>query len=117
MPPVIRLILDEEISLLNEFLYRAIFIPPNVDPPPRSIIRRPELQIYVKDFGANEHDHALVAIDEKVVGAMWARIMNDYGHVDDQTPSLAIAVRRLYERLGFKILERRGDELIMLKEL
>ena len=26
--------------------------------------------------------------NDKVVGAVWVRIMDDYGHVDDDTPSL-----------------------------
>jgi len=33
-------------------------------------------------------------IKEKIVGAVWARIMDDYGHIDDETPSFAIS---LYE--------------------
>lgn len=39
-------------------------------------------------------------IDEKVVGAVWVRIMNDYGHIDDNTPSLAISIYKEYRGLG-----------------
>lgn len=30
--------------------------------------------------------------DNKIVGAVWVRIMDDYGHVDDETPSFAISL-------------------------
>ncbi len=38
--------------------------------------------------------------DGKLVGAVWVRIMNDYGHFDDSTPSLAISLYRPYRGLG-----------------
>ena len=34
------------------------------------------------------------------VGAVWCRIMDDYGHIDDETPSLAISLYREYRGLG-----------------
>ena len=30
----------------------------------------------------------------------WARIMNDYGHIDDETPSVAISVKKNYRGGG-----------------
>ena len=36
----------------------------------------------------------------KVVGAVWTRIMNDYGHVDDDTPSFAISLYKEYRGKG-----------------
>ena len=36
----------------------------------------------------------------KVVGAVWTRIMDDYGHVDDDTPSLAISLYEEYRGKG-----------------
>lgn len=90
-----------EYPLLNDFLYEAIFIPDGVEAPPKSIINSPELQVYVSDFGTQKHDHALLAeIDGKVVGAVWVRIMNDYGHIDDTTPSFAISLYKEYRGLG-----------------
>ena len=90
-----------EFDLLNEFLYEAIFVPQGVEPPPKSIIEKDELQVYVKDFGKQKDDIALIAeIDGKVIGAVWARIMNDYGHIDDDTPSLAISIYREYRGNG-----------------
>lgn len=39
-------------------------------------------------------------IKEKIVGAVWVRIMNDYGHIDDKTPSFAISLYEEYRNLG-----------------
>lgn len=47
----IREIRQEEYAVLDEFLYQAIFIPKWVEAPPKSIIKQPELQVYVFDFG------------------------------------------------------------------
>ena len=97
----IRTIRESEYSLLKDFLYEAIFVPEGVPAPSRSIINRPELQIYITDFGKREDDIGLVAeIDKKVIGLVWGRIMNDYGHIDNDTPSLAIALYKDYRGLG-----------------
>lgn len=96
----IRTLQPNEFALLEEFLYEAIFLPEGVEPPARSVLHQPELQVYIKDFGKKD-DHAFVAeVDGKVVGAVWTRIMNDYGHVDDQTPSFAISLYPPYRGLG-----------------
>ena len=39
-------------------------------------------------------------IQGNVVGAIWVRIMNDYGHIDNDTPSLAMSVCPQYRGLG-----------------
>ena len=91
----------QEYPLLDDFLYEAIFVPEGVDPPSKSIITAPELQVYVKDFGASKDDFALVAeVENKIIGAVWGRIMNDYGHIDDKTPSLAISLYKKYRGQG-----------------
>ena len=98
---LIRRIQTEEIPVLDDFLYEAIFIPQGVVPPPRSIIEQEDLQVYVRGFGESPHDHCLVAeCDGKIVGAVWVRLMDDYGHLDDQTPSLAISLYPDYRGQG-----------------
>lgn len=98
---IIREIRETEYVLLNDFLYEAIFIPEGVEPPPKSIIDTPELQVYISGFGMQKHDRAMVAeVDGKIVGAVWVRIMNDYGHVDDETPSFAISLYKEFRGLG-----------------
>ena len=98
---IYREMLPSEYPLLKDFLYEAIFIPEGVTPPERSIIELPELALYYEGFGDGEADYCVVADDEgKVVGAVWTRIMNDYGHVDDATPSFAISLYENYRGKG-----------------
>lgn len=97
----IRTLLEGEERLLQDFLYEAIFVPKGVSAPPKSIINQPELQVYTIDFGKKKDDIALVAeVDKRVVGAVWVRIMNDYGHVDNDTPSFAISLYKDYRGFG-----------------
>ena len=101
MKYTIREMTAQEYPLLNDFLYEAIFVPEGVEPPSKSIITAPELQVYVKGFGASKDDFALVAeVENKIIGAVWVRIMNDYGHIDDKTPSLAISLYKKYRGQG-----------------
>ena len=97
----IRTILESEKSLLQDFLYEAVFVPEGVPAPPKSIINQPELQVYTADFGKKKDDIGLIAeVDKKAVGAVWVRIMNDYGHIDNNTPSFAISLYKDYRGLG-----------------
>ena len=69
-------------------------------------------------------DNCLVAeIDGKVVGAVWVRIMNDYGHIDNTTPSIAISLYKEYRGIGIGtdfmkkillLLQRKGYEKVSL---
>ena len=97
----IRPIIESEYPLLNDFLYEAIFVPQGVPAPPRSIIELPELQVYVRDFGGGEADICFVAeTGGRVVGAAWTRVMNDYGHIENGVPSLAISLYEQYRGQG-----------------
>ncbi len=101
MKYTIREMTAQEYPLLDDFLYETIFVPKGVEPPSKSIITAPELQVYVKGFGASKDDFALVAeVENKIIGAVWVRIMNDYGHIDDKTPSLAISLYKKYRGQG-----------------
>ena len=98
---IIRELREDETVLLKEFLYEAIHVPAGTLPPERSIIEQPELAIYFENFGNDPADNCLVAeVNGKVVGAVWTRIMNDYGHVDDDTPSMAISLHKEYRGKG-----------------
>ena len=110
----IRVIRAQEIPLLNDFLYEAIFVPKGVAPPPKSIIEQEDLQVYVRGFCQQPDDHCLVAeFNGKIVGAVWVRVMDDYGHIDDQTPSLAISLYKDYRNqgIGTQLLHQMLDVL------
>ncbi len=97
----LRLLRADETDLLKDFLYEAIFVPEGVAPPARDIIDRPELALYYDGFGCGNADNCIVADESgRVVGAVWTRIMNDYGHVDDDTPSFAISLYKEYRGQG-----------------
>ena len=90
-----------EIDILKEFLYEVIFIPEGEEKPNKDIIELPEFQLYIKDFGNSYGDLCLVAeVSNKIVGAVWTRIVNDYGHIDDNTPSLVISHLKDYRGQG-----------------
>lgn len=114
MEAVIRQLKEDEFGVLGDFLYEAIFIPEGVEPPPRDIIEKPELRLYIEDFGSSPYDIAFGAIcGGRIVGAVWCRIMADYGHVDDQTPSLAISLYSEFrgQGLGNRLMRKILNEL------
>ena len=113
----IRPLKNNELSLLEDFLYYAIFVPEGVDAPPLEIINLPELQVYIRNFGTQPHDHCLVAeLGGAVVGAVWVRDMPDYGHVDDGVPSFSISLRPEYrgQGIGTKLMQAMLDHLRQL---
>lgn len=113
---ILRKLRDGETDLLKDFLYEAIFIPKGVEPPAREIIYQPELKIYYDVFGTGKADYCIVADDNgKVIGAVWTRIMDDYGHVDDDTPSFAISLYKEYRGQGIGTRMMR-EMLALLKE-
>lgn len=112
----IREIREDEIVLLDDFLYEAIYIPPGYNKPvPRDIIYNdPLIYAAIRDFGKLKDDYCFVAeVNGKVIGAVWAGIRDEYGHVDNKTPSFSISLYREYRGQGI------GTQLMsgMLKHL
>lgn len=98
---IIRKMKPKEYSLLNDFLYEAIFQPDETNLAPKSIIEQPELQVYVKNFGQDKDDYCFCAeIDGEIVGAVWVRNIKGYGCVDDVTPEFAISLLKNYRGYG-----------------
>ncbi|AND79781.1 GNAT family N-acetyltransferase [Streptococcus pantholopis] len=101
MSLILRPMAPEEYPLLEEFLYQAIFVPEGYPVPDRQIVQLPELQLYIKDFGRDLHDKAMVAeVNGQIAGAVWVRIMPDYGHIDDEIPSLSVSLLPSYRGQG-----------------
>lgn len=100
---VIRSLQVNETSLLRDFLYEAIYVPEGVEPPPRSVVDLPELQVYIKDFGDRKDDLCFVAEqDNQIIGAVWTRIMNDYAIL---TIILRLLPYPYMNHTGVKVLE------------
>ena len=114
MEYIIREIKQEEYEILNDFLYEAIFVPAGEQPPEKSVIYLPELQVYVEDFGNQKDDICFLAeVEHTVVGAVWVRVMDDYGHVEDGVPSFAISLYKEYRGygIGTQLMKRMLTEL------
>ena len=110
----IRKIRENEYYVLDDFIYEAIFIPEGVEPPPKSIINQPDLQVYIRDFGKEKDDICFVAeAAGRIAGAVWVRDMPDYGHIADGVPSFAISLYKEYRSygIGTKLMETMLDEL------
>lgn len=100
----IRDLRKEEIPYLDGFLYDAVFIPEGVVKPDKSIIRLPELSVYIQDFGRS-NDICLVAeVGGVLAGAVWTRVFSEtargFGYVDSQTPELSMSVGEYYRGQG-----------------
>ena len=103
MDYIIREIRRDEINLLDDFLYEAIFIPEwYTEEVPRDIIyTNPKIYASIEDFGTHPDDYCLVAeVDKKVIGAVWVRIADEYGHMDNETPSFSISLYKEYRGKG-----------------
>ena len=101
MEYIIREMKSQEYLLLEDFLYEAIFQRDEINLVPKSIIKRPEIHVYIDDFGSRKDDYCLCAeVDEKIVGAVWIRIINAYGSVDVATPEFAISLYRDFRGYG-----------------
>ena len=96
----IRKLKKDEVRILEIFLYEAIFISEGVEPPPKDIINHPDLNIYISGFGEKTDLCYVAEVSKKIVGAAWTRIINDYGHIDDETPSLSISLLKEFRNQG-----------------
>ena len=106
----------DEYYLLEDFLYEAIFIPPWCDRDvPRDIIYNdPKLYASIENFGSLPDDLCIVAeYNGTVIGAVWARTVDEYGNFDNETPSLSISLYREYRGrgIGIKLMKEMLDLL------
>ncbi len=98
----VRIMRTSDYVCLPEFLYQSIFIPEGVAPPPRSIIDDSQIFAYIKNFGTRSGDLGVVAEQNgQVVGVAWTQIIPAFGHINDETPELAISI--LPESRGYGI--------------
>ncbi|MDR1200406.1 MAG: GNAT family N-acetyltransferase [Tannerellaceae bacterium] len=100
-----RFFRQEDFPLLENLLYEAIFQPEGAEPLPRDIIKKPEIYNAIRDFGEKQGDFCIFAeLNGITVGGAWLRLSDDeprsYGYIDSETPELAIAVFKPYQKLG-----------------
>lgn len=103
MDYVIRHMAQDEWPLLERFLYEAVYVPEGFEGEiPRSVVfDDPKCRAAFEGFGTREDDIALVAVvDDQVVGACWTRTTDEYGHIDDDTPSFSLSVLEPYRGRG-----------------
>lgn len=99
--PKIRVMVNSDYLCLEEFLYQAIFVPEGMESPPRSIIEEPEIFVYIHDFGLKAGDLGVVAEQNgQIIGAAWTRIISAFGHIDENTPELAISLLPGFRNYG-----------------
>lgn len=68
-------------------------MPEGAAAPLKSILELPELSMYYSKFGRQDGDFAFAAeIEGQVNGIAWTRVIPDYAHIDNDTPSLSIAL-------------------------
>ena len=101
----IRPLRKDEIYRLDDLLYESIFLPKGVEAFPRDIIKKPEISVYIKDFGSKKDDYCLVAdLNGEIIGGVWVRILADdikgFGNIDPQTPEFAISIFNEYRNQG-----------------
>ena len=111
---IVRRLETGDYPFLQEFLYQAIFIPPGEPAPDRSLLSDPEISVYIDGFGHQLGDLGVIAeSDGRPVGAAWARRIPGYGHIDADTPELAISVLPEFRGLGVgtKLMEALFTEL------
>jgi len=104
---------DED--FLWEILYQAIYVGPNDDPPPPSILEEPDIAHYLLDWG-REHDCGWIAENadsNEPLGAAWLRIWlteedSGYGFYDLKYPELTIALlpEARGQGIGTALMER-----------
>jgi ribosomal protein S18 acetylase RimI-like enzyme len=103
---VIREILPEGYSFMEEIMYEAIYHPNPKNPPyPKDVIYLPQVRVYWDNWGTGKDDHCLVVIvDDKIAGAVWIRTfdgeLKGCGYIDEHTPEIAIALFEAYRGKG-----------------
>ncbi|MCL2562543.1 MAG: GNAT family N-acetyltransferase [Oscillospiraceae bacterium] len=116
----IRAITPADYPLLEDFLYHAVFQPPGAEIIPREVIFEPEVYLYIDGFNPEQNPGDVAAVaekDGKPIAIAWTRIIPAYGHIDAETPELAVSVLPAHRGQGigavlmehlFDLLRERG---------
>ena len=108
---IIRKLREDEYHLLKEFAYQAIFQRDANVMIPRTVLDDPKVKVFYEDFGKTDDECLVVEADNKVVGAVWTRILSGetkgFGNIDEHTPEFAISLFKEYrgKGLGTKLMK------------
>ena len=111
MKSVIRELKDNEYYMLKEFTYQAVFQRDKNNPVSRAVLNDPNIVMYYEAFGKPDDNCLVVEADNKVVGAVWTRILSGepkgFGNIDEYTPEFGISLFEEYrgKGLGTKLME------------
>jgi len=103
--------------MLKEFAYQAVFQRDKNNPIPRSVLNDPQIKVFYEDFGKPDDECLVVEVDNKIVGAVWTRILSGevkgFGNIDEHTPEFGISLFEEYrgKGLGTKLMQRMLDLL------
>ena len=104
MEYTIRKLNADEYDVIKEFTYQAIFLRDEKISVPTTVLDRPELKVFYEDFGKPNDECLIVEVDNKIVGAVWTRILSGevkgFGNIDDETPEFAISLFKEYRNRG-----------------
>lgn len=102
----IRRLTPSDQSFLWEMLYHSLYVREGGAPFERSVVLRPEIARYVRDWGRRRGDTGFVAVcgGGQPVGAIWLRLLTGaekgFGYLDEHTPELGLAVLPEYRGRG-----------------
>jgi ribosomal protein S18 acetylase RimI-like enzyme len=100
----------DDIEIIKDMFYHAIYIPNGQPRPSKEVVNNQELRKYYKEWGKPGDLGYIAYTNDGAVGAVWIRLLKDeqkgYGYVDDNTPELSIAVLPEFRNqgLGSKLL-------------
>ena len=106
----IRKIKEDEVYLLKEFTYYAIYVENNITIP-RKILEEPKIKIYYKNFKFNKDVRYVCEHKGKIIAMIWSiRFDNKthgYGYISEDIPEISMSVKKEYrnKEIGSNLLK------------
>ena len=111
MKSVNREMRADEYCMLKEFTYQAVFQRDRNNHVSRTVLDDPNILMYYEDFGKPDDNCLVIEADNKVIGAVWTRILSGsvrgFGNIDEHTPEFGISLFEEYrgKGLGTKLMK------------
>lgn len=118
---------DSDLPFLWDMLYEAVYVPPGIPKPARSILADATLRRYVDGYGRPGDYGLTAAVEGRKVGAVWCRRFSPcdpgYGFYASSVPELTLAVSPSHRGRGMGTrllgqflteLSRRGEDAVSL---